>query len=217
MKKGKRKPTEDDFEVPQVSGSESGLVAGVEEQYQSDAPLPKISNTRRYKPGERQVRMERFMAAYQATFGNVSQACIAADISLSTYYAWRQSYPEFKEMIDGMKVEDVFVDWVESKLVSKIKAGDTASIIFALKTKGRKRGWEEKVTVDSSQPQVVFNLVMPERKGVNMQNGQPLIDPRMQRELRKIEEAMDVDDADVVNDSYGVNQEKKEDGEAAVD
>lgn len=169
--------------------------------------MPKLGGYSAFNAAERARRMERFASAFQATFGNITQACIAADISMATYYKWRQEYPDFRELLDGMQIDELFVDWVESKLVSKIRAGDTASIIFALKTKGRKRGWEEKLTIDNSAPQVVFNLVMPERR-----KDAPVIDERMMEKLDRIEKDLEVEDAEIIADAYGVEPEKQDDG-----
>jgi hypothetical protein len=166
-------------------------------------PLPRIAGRKSFTPKERKVRMERFAVAFQATFGNVTQACIAADISLPTYYLWRQRYPEFKEMIDGLNVDDVFVDWVETRLMSKIKAGDTASIIFALKTKGRKRGWEEKLPEQNNQPQVVFNLVMPEQQGKA-----DVLSKKIHSQFQELEAEMMQDLPERVDDVYGVEPEE---------
>lgn len=40
--------------------------------------------------------------------------------------------------------EDMILDFAEAKLIQKIKAGDIASIIFYLRTKGKDRGYTEK-------------------------------------------------------------------------
>jgi hypothetical protein len=173
-------------------------------------PLPPISSAYEYRTEERLKRMDTFLSTFQATFGNISQACIAAGISMPTYYDWRSKYPEFKEKVDTMNVDDVFVDWVESQLQSKIRAGDTASIIFALKTKGRKRGWEEKISVDNTQPQVVFNLMMPQRSADNIHS---VVNAKFEELKAKSEE----DNASVVNDVYGVediNEVRDDESEA---
>lgn len=47
------------------------------------------------------------------------------------------------------EARDSFVDMVEGAMQKKIREGDTACIIFALKTRGRDRGWCERVEVDS--------------------------------------------------------------------
>ena len=72
-----------------------------------------------------------FIQALEQARGIVKDACAAVGISRKTYYNWRDSDPEFKAAADMVK-EDV-LDYVESKLLDKVEAGDNTSIIFYLK------------------------------------------------------------------------------------
>ncbi|MDR3142731.1 MAG: hypothetical protein LBU37_13545, partial [Tannerellaceae bacterium] len=45
-------------------------------------------------------------------------------------------------------IADIAIDFAESNLHKRIKEGDTTSIIFYLKTKGKKRGYIEKSEID---------------------------------------------------------------------
>jgi len=87
----------------------------------------------------------RFIENYVKTFGNISKACEASNLSRTAYYNAMKGDPDFKKAIEDAEPEEVFIDFVESALVQKIKSGCTASIIFALKSKGKKRGWIERV------------------------------------------------------------------------
>ena len=62
---------------------------------------------------------------------------------------------EFKEKIDDIK--NIALDFVESKLIGKIKEGDIVAILFYLKTQGKKRGYVERVEneVTIQQPVVI--------------------------------------------------------------
>lgn len=86
-----------------------------------------------------------FIQALEQARGIVKDACAAVGISRKTYYNWRDSDPEFKAAADMVK-EDV-LDYVESKLLDKVEAGDNTSIIFYLKCQGQRRGW-----IDKPQP-----------------------------------------------------------------
>jgi len=93
--------------------------------------------------------------------GIVTSACGSIGLARSTYYQWLQADPEFKAAVD--EIQEVAIDFVESKLMEKIKGvevqsekgvydlppSDTA-IIFYLKTKGKKRGYVERTEVDST-------------------------------------------------------------------
>lgn len=93
--------------------------------------------------------------------GIVSSACAAIGTPRSTYYMWLNNDPEFKAAVD--EIQDVAIDFVESKLMEKINGVSTqtynskgepviyelppsdTAIIFFLKTKGKKRGYVERV------------------------------------------------------------------------
>lgn len=68
-------------------------------------------------------------------------------INRSTYYKWRKEDPEFATAAD--EVQEAQIDFVESKLMGLINAGDTTATIFYLKTKGKKRGYSEKFPAQS--------------------------------------------------------------------
>ena len=61
------------------------------------------------------------------------------------FYRWMASDIEFNTDINS--IEDISLDFAESKLKENMSKGSTTDIIFYLKTKGRKRGYEERSTV----------------------------------------------------------------------
>lgn len=85
--------------------------------------------------------------ALRKTMGIVSSACETVKIHRSTYYEWLKSDPEFAQAVEA--VNDRQIDLVESKLLERIKEGDTTATIFYLKTKGKKRGWSEKLEIEA--------------------------------------------------------------------
>lgn len=105
---------------------------------------------------------KRFVDVLKMSRGIISTACESVSMSRQTYYNWLEADPEFKEAVD--EVQESMIDFVESKLMQKINGieiqstkgeifevppSDTA-IIFYLKTKGKKRGYVEKVEVEQS-------------------------------------------------------------------
>lgn len=89
-----------------------------------------------------------FLRTYELTFGNISQACMAAGISRQTFYRWMASptrvNERFRERLARMKAEEARIDFLEAAHTELVKGGDTAAVIYGLKTKGRSRGWAER-------------------------------------------------------------------------
>lgn len=79
---------------------------------------------------------------------NVSATCSALNISRQTFYKWKNADPELKEMLE--EAEESVIDFAESKLIEAVGDGDLTAIIFLLKTKGKKRGYVEKMENDVS-------------------------------------------------------------------
>lgn len=91
-----------------------------------------------------------FLKALNASMGIISDACRAAGISRQTFYNWQKKDEEFATKVH--EVSESQKDFVEGKLLSNIKAGDTTSIIFYLKTKCKDRGYSEKMPIAKEEP-----------------------------------------------------------------
>lgn len=84
----------------------------------------------------------KFLKNLETAGGIVYVALKSTGVSRSVYDRWRKSDPDFAESVQNVQEDQV--DFVESALMKKVREGDTSSIIFYLKTKGKKRGWTEK-------------------------------------------------------------------------
>lgn len=91
----------------------------------------------------------KFIEALRRGYGIIATACEAVGISRSTYYYWYKNDEEFKVLVDD--ITETQVDFVESKLMQLISANDTTAIIFYLKTKGKKRGYNEKAVLQQKE------------------------------------------------------------------
>jgi hypothetical protein len=90
----------------------------------------------------RHIKKESLLAALEQSLGVVTVACKKADIPRSTYYKWLNEDNIFaKEVKD---IENIALDFVESKLFENIRDGKTSEMIFYLKTKGKSRGYIER-------------------------------------------------------------------------
>jgi len=81
------------------------------------------------------------LEALEKSLGVVTTACKQVGVSRTTFYDYYNSDEEFRAAVDD--IENVVLDFVESKLHKQIESGNPTSTIFYLKTKGRKRGYVE--------------------------------------------------------------------------
>ena len=93
---------------------------------------------------DKKLAKKGFIDAYERSFGNILVSCKTVGIARQTYYNWIEQDAEFKKQIESIQPKERFLDFLEGKIVEKINGGDTTSIIFALKTKGKKRGYVER-------------------------------------------------------------------------
>jgi hypothetical protein len=84
---------------------------------------------------------KKLLEALEETLGIVTDACRKAKVSRSQYYEWLKTDSEFKAAVDD--IQELQMDFVESMLLKNIKKGKEQSILFYLRTKGKKRGYSE--------------------------------------------------------------------------
>lgn len=80
--------------------------------------------------------------ALEASHGIVSRACKVVGSDRSTFYRYVNDDPDFATAAND--VNEMAIDFVESKLFENIEKGDIISILFYLKTKAKSRGYVEK-------------------------------------------------------------------------
>lgn len=85
--------------------------------------------------------------ALKKSLGVVTKACKMANVGRTTFYEWLKDDEEFKNEVES--ITDYAIDHVESKLYELIDDNDTTATIFYLKTKGRKRGYSEKIITEN--------------------------------------------------------------------
>ncbi len=110
--------------------------------------------------------------ALEKSLGIVTTACKSVNIARQTHYEWMREDEAYKEAVEG--IVDIAIDFAESQLnqlmmgakhqvvtnkgeIVEIKdAPNPSSIIFYLKTKGKKRGYVEKQEVELSGEREIF-------------------------------------------------------------
>ncbi len=93
------------------------------------------------------------MIGYLLKFrGHVGKACKKTGIGRTIFYRWLKEDPKFKAAIEEQ--QELELDDIEDKLLSKAKDGDVSAMRIYLMAKGKKRGYSNKVTVsgDPDQP-----------------------------------------------------------------
>lgn len=82
------------------------------------------------------------IVSMEKTLGVVTPALKNANINRSSHYKWYKEDLEYKAAIDVTK--DIALDFAESKLHQNIQGNKETSIIFFLKTQGKRRGYVER-------------------------------------------------------------------------
>ncbi len=85
----------------------------------------------------------RMLELLKAKCGNVSESCAELGITRQLHYYWMKNDAEYADAV--AEIDEANIDFAESQLRRAIKDGDTTSIIFFLKTKGKNRGFSERV------------------------------------------------------------------------
>ena len=69
-----------------------------------------------------------------------------------------QSDEEYKKAVDN--IDSKFIDFAETSLKKQIKEGNTTATTFFLRTRGRKRGYNEKQEIDltSGDERIKINI-----------------------------------------------------------
>jgi hypothetical protein len=78
--------------------------------------------------------------------GRVYIAAQLLGCSHTTVYNYLDTYPTVAQAKDEYEGKEI--DMVELQLMKQINQGNLGAIIYYLKTKGRKRGWTEKIDIN---------------------------------------------------------------------
>ena len=94
--------------------------------------------------GKKKLMIENLIS----TLGNITRSAEKTGIDRTTHYDWLENDEDYKEAFEG--IEDYQVDFYEDALKLLVKDKNPSAIIFALKCKGKKRGWTEKQDISIS-------------------------------------------------------------------
>ncbi len=110
-----------------------------------------------------------FVKALKNKSGNISSACEAVSIGRTTFYDWCKKDQKFLAEVEA--ASEALIDFAESKLIEKINDGNITAITFFLKTKGRRRGYDEKqefTTTHSDETTMKINRLASEKSDARL-------------------------------------------------
>jgi hypothetical protein len=84
---------------------------------------------------------EAMIQALEKSLGIVTTAAKSVGIERTSHYRWMNEDSEYKETVED--IENIALDFAESQLHKNMQKGSDSATIFYLKTKGRKRGYQE--------------------------------------------------------------------------
>ena len=93
-----------------------------------------------------QVGKEQMLEALEASLGIVTDACDKTGLSRTQHYKWYKEDEDYRKSVDS--IDSKFIDFAESHLKKQIENGSTQATTFFLRTRGRKRGYNEKQEID---------------------------------------------------------------------
>lgn len=88
------------------------------------------------------------LKALESTLGIVKQAADMVGIHRTTHYLWMSEDPDYKSAVAD--INELMLDFLESKAVKLVNDGDTAMTIFMLKCRAKKRGYVERTETELS-------------------------------------------------------------------
>lgn len=92
------------------------------------------------------ISAEKIAEVYKKKGCNITATCAALNISRRTFYQKKEKSKSLQDLLS--EADESMLDFAESKLIEHINNNDITSLIFFLKTKGKKRGYVERTEHD---------------------------------------------------------------------
>jgi hypothetical protein len=100
---------------------------------------------------------ERMLYNLERRLGIVAYAARDTGISRDIHYKWMTSNPDYRKMVELL--DELLLDYAESRLLSFIKRSDFRAIMYLLQTKGKNRGysryWKKKDESDTHSDMII--------------------------------------------------------------
>jgi transposase-like protein len=98
----------------------------------------------------------------EKSLGVIAPVCKQLKMSRETFYKWMREDEDFKKSVE--EIYETQFDFVESRLLEKIKDGSEKSIHFYIARKGHKRGYITNIDLTNNGkefPPIQINYINP--------------------------------------------------------
>ena len=112
----------------------------------TDITLTNLTPFKKRDERRRTLKKKALLSSFFKATGNVSHLCHQVGISRETFYKWLKTDPEFAARIRDE--EEGLLDFAETCLFAMMADKIPAAVIFYLKTKGKHRGYVERIEQD---------------------------------------------------------------------
>lgn len=102
---------------------------------------------------------KKIIEVLEKTGGLLKPAATKLGITRQTIYEWIEREPELKEAL--ATIRESMVDMSEGALYKQISEGNTAAILFHLKTQGKHRGYIERSESDITSGGKTIRITLP--------------------------------------------------------
>ena len=103
-----------------------------------------------------QEAKKKLIAALEKSLGIVTEACEKAELSRRQHYVWYKEDEDYRKSVDS--IEGKYIDFAETHLKEQIEKGSTPATIFYLKTRGRKRGYNDTLDITSDNEPIIIDF-----------------------------------------------------------
>jgi hypothetical protein len=111
------------------------------------------------------MRKNDVVGAIRQYRGNISAIARAFQVSRQAIYDYISNKPDLKQLIQDER--EAMIDDAESEIYKQLKKGNTAALIFFLKTQGKSRGYVERQEITGKDGNEVTLRVIYDRKDLS--------------------------------------------------
>lgn len=105
-----------------------------------------------------------FAAAYETSFGNVTESAKAANVTRNLFYWWMKNNPNFKKYIESLQVKEMAQDLGERAIFRLLEAANPYVAVQFAKMKMRDRGYVDGSEVTPQNTEETVHWFLPDNQ-----------------------------------------------------